>query len=40
MEILGHSQISVTLNTYTHVDTSLTQVATDRMQQALWPTEK
>ena len=37
MEILGHSQISVTLNTYTHVDTSLTQEAADRMEQALWP---
>ena len=40
MEILGHSQISVTMNTYTHVDTSLTQVAADRMQEALWPSQK
>ena len=40
MEILGHSQISVTLNTYTHVDTSLTQDAADRMEQALWPNEE
>jgi integrase len=40
MEILGHSQISVTLNTYTHVDTSLTQDAADRMEQALWPNEQ
>ncbi len=38
-EILGHSQISITLNTYTHVDTSLTEVALDRMESALWPTE-
>ncbi|MFP5253724.1 MAG: hypothetical protein ACLGH4_08000 [Actinomycetes bacterium] len=40
MEILGHSQISVTLNTYTHVDTTLTQVAAQRMEEALWPTEE
>ena len=37
MEILGHSQIGVTLNTYSHVDTTLTQVAADRMGEALWP---
>jgi integrase len=30
MEILGHSQISVTMNTYTHVDPELNRVATDR----------
>ena len=40
MEILGHSQISVTMNTYTHVDTTLTQVAADRMEEALWPSKK
>lgn len=40
MEILGHSQIGVTLNTYTHVDTTLTQVAAQRMEEALWPTEE
>lgn len=40
MEILGHSQISVTMNTYSHVDTTLTQVAADRMQEALWPSKK
>lgn len=40
MEILGHSQISVTLNTYTHVDTTLTQVAAQRIEEALWPTEE
>ena len=40
MEILGHSQISVTWNTYTHVDTSLTQVAANRTEEASWPTEK
>jgi hypothetical protein len=37
MEILGHSQIGVTLNAYSHVDTTLTQVAADRMGEALWP---
>ncbi|QNN54972.1 tyrosine-type recombinase/integrase [Nocardioides mesophilus] len=36
MEILGHSQIGVTLNTYTHVDPELNRVATDRMEAALW----
>ena len=40
MEILGHSQISVTMNTYSQVDTTLTRVAADRMQEALWPSEK
>jgi len=40
MEILGHSQISVTLNSYTHVDTTLTQVAAQRMEEALWPTDE
>ena len=39
MEILGHSQISITMNTYTHVDPELTRVATDRMEEALWPTD-
>ncbi len=37
MEILGHSQISITMNTYSHVDTSLTEVAAQRMSEALWP---
>jgi integrase len=39
MEILGHSQISITMNTYTHVDPELSRVATDLMQEALWPRE-
>jgi integrase len=39
MEILGHSQISVTMNTYTHVDPELNRVATDRMEKALWPSD-
>ena len=37
MEILGHSQISITLNTYTHVDPELNRAATHLMEQALWP---
>lgn len=37
MEILAHSQISITLNTYTHVDPELNRLATDRMESALWP---
>jgi integrase len=39
MEVLGHSQISVTLNTYSHVDTSLTESTLNGLQTALWPTE-
>ncbi|HZK73167.1 MAG TPA: site-specific integrase, partial [Clostridia bacterium] len=31
MEILGHSQISLTMNTYTHVLPELRQDAADRM---------
>lgn len=37
MEILGHSQISVTLDTYTHVDPELNREATDRLEDLLWP---
>jgi integrase len=39
MEILGHSQISVTMNTYTHVDPELNRAATDLLQEALWPAQ-
>lgn len=39
MEILGHSQISVTMNTYTHVDPELNRVAIDRMEDLLWATD-
>jgi len=39
MEILGHSQISITMNTYTHVDPELSRVATDRLQELLWPAD-
>ena len=35
MEILGHSQISLTLNTYTHVSPALQQDAALRMDRAL-----
>jgi len=36
MEILGHSQIGLTMNTYTHVASEVFREATDRMTQALW----
>ena len=39
MEILGHSQISVTMNTYTHVDPELNRAATHLLQEALWPAQ-
>ena len=35
MEILGHTQISVTLNTYSHVAPELTRVATERLEDLL-----
>lgn len=38
MEILGHSQISVTLNTYSHVAPELARATTVRIQEALWTT--
>jgi integrase len=40
MEILGHSQISVTMNTYTHVDPELNRDATNRIQDLLWPKDE
>ncbi|BFU47418.1 hypothetical protein KRMM14A1004_56550 [Krasilnikovia sp. MM14-A1004] len=36
MEILGHSQISVTLNTYGHVAPEVSREAADRVNAALW----
>ena len=36
MEILGHSQVSVTLNTYSHVSTTVTRDAVDGMSAVLW----
>lgn len=35
MEILGHSQISMTLNTYSHVVPSLQRAAADRLRALL-----
>ena len=35
MEILGHSQISVTMNTYTHVSTATARDAVDLVEDAL-----
>ncbi len=36
MEILGHSQISVTLNTYSHVTTTVSRDAVDGKSGLLW----
>lgn len=36
MEILGHSQISLTLGTYSHVVPELAYEAAKRMGEALW----
>jgi integrase len=38
MQILGHSQISLTLGTYRHVMPELAQDAADRVAEALWGT--
>ena len=38
MEILGHSQIALTMNTYSHVAPEVSWEAADRMARALWPT--
>lgn len=35
METLGHSQISLTMNTYSHVLPALQQEAADRMEAVL-----
>ncbi|MBQ0894027.1 site-specific integrase [Micromonospora sp. U56] len=39
MEILGHSQISVTLNIYAHVAPKIAREAATRMEGALWSSE-
>lgn len=39
MEILGHSQISVSLNTYTHVEPEFNRDAIDRIEAVLWNAE-
>lgn len=36
MEILGHSQIAPTMNTYSHVAPEVSREAADRMARALW----
>jgi integrase len=36
MELLGHSQITLTLGTHTHVVPELARDAADRMGDALW----
>ena len=36
MEVLGHSQISLTLGTYSHVVPELAEEAAQRMRDALW----
>ncbi|MDO8751537.1 MAG: site-specific integrase [Dehalococcoidia bacterium] len=40
MEILGHAQISTTMNIYTHIAPELQKEATEKMADALWPIEK
>ncbi|MGC4863685.1 tyrosine-type recombinase/integrase [Micromonospora sp. DT68] len=39
MEILGHSQISVTLNIYAHVAPEVAREAAARLEGALWSGE-
>jgi hypothetical protein len=36
MEILGHSQIALTMNTYSHVAPEVSREAADRMAEMLW----
>ena len=38
-EILGHSQIALTMNTYSHVAPEVLREAADRMARALWHDE-
>ena len=37
MEILGHAQISTTMNIYTHIAPELQRDATEKVANALWP---
>jgi hypothetical protein len=39
MEILGHSQIALTMNTYSYVAPEVSREAADRMARALWHDE-
>ncbi|MCH8993764.1 MAG: tyrosine-type recombinase/integrase [Chloroflexi bacterium] len=36
MELLGHAQISTTMNVYAHVAPEVQQIAAERASQALW----
>jgi len=36
MEILGHSQIALTMNTYSHVAPEVSREAAERMARILW----
>jgi hypothetical protein len=36
MEILGHSQITLTMNTYSHVAPEVSREAADRIARMLW----
>jgi integrase len=36
MEILGHSQIALTMNTYSHVAPEVSRTAADRVAKLLW----
>ena len=36
MEILGHTQIALTMNTYSHVAPEVSREAVDRMTETLW----
>ena len=37
MEILGHAQISTTMNIYAHVALDIQKEAADKVAVALWP---
>ncbi len=39
MEILGHSQIALTMNTYSHVAPEVSREAANRMARMLWQDE-
>jgi hypothetical protein len=36
MEVLGHSQISLTMNTYSYITPSVLRAAADGVETALW----
>lgn len=39
MEVLGHAQISTTMEIYSHVAPEFQREAADRMEQAIWGLE-